>query len=259
MTERPGPVPLALAWSAGARCLGRRARQRSGVEVPDLIDALGELPAVAGALVAVVVDGVIQVAVAVAGADHLAPVGPARRGVAVQHDDAGVGGLHQELHELRHPGPPGPDLVLADQLGRDVGHPQRAVRSEQRCGPVVVAHHGRVGELAPQRLDLDAVGDEVQVAVCAHGPHARTKTAWMVTVALIEARPSAFQVIPKSARLIRALASSLTSCSPASSPWMETAARRDSGRVCPRTASGPVTSAPWSRSRRPSAAKVMSG
>jgi hypothetical protein len=37
---------------------GRRARQQAGIEVPDLIDAFGELPAVAGALVAAVVDGV---------------------------------------------------------------------------------------------------------------------------------------------------------------------------------------------------------
>jgi hypothetical protein len=41
--------------------LGRRARQRSGVEVSDLVDALRELPAVRGALVAVVVQGVVQV------------------------------------------------------------------------------------------------------------------------------------------------------------------------------------------------------
>ena len=48
--------------SAGVpRWVGRRAGQRSGVEVSDLVDALGELPAVAGALVAVVVDGVVQV------------------------------------------------------------------------------------------------------------------------------------------------------------------------------------------------------
>ena len=39
----------------------RRAGQWAGVVVADLVDALGELPAVRGALVAVVVDGVVQV------------------------------------------------------------------------------------------------------------------------------------------------------------------------------------------------------
>ena len=43
------------------RCTGRGARQRSGVEVPDLVDALSEPPAIRGALVTVVVDGVVQV------------------------------------------------------------------------------------------------------------------------------------------------------------------------------------------------------
>jgi hypothetical protein len=44
------------------------------------------------------------------------------------------------------------------------GHPQRAVRREQRREAVVVAHHRRVGELAAQRLDLDAVRDGLKVA-----------------------------------------------------------------------------------------------
>src|SRR5215470_2881669 len=61
--------------------VGRRARQRGGVEVPDLVDALGEPPAVAGAPVAVVVDGVVQVRAAVAQADDLLEVGPPGRGV----------------------------------------------------------------------------------------------------------------------------------------------------------------------------------
>jgi hypothetical protein len=38
----------------------RHPRQWCGVAVPDLVDALGELPAVTDALVAVVVDGVVQ-------------------------------------------------------------------------------------------------------------------------------------------------------------------------------------------------------
>jgi benzoate membrane transport protein len=243
------------------RGLGGRSGQRGVVAVPDLVDPLGELPAVAGAPVPVVVDGVVQFAVAVAGADQFLHVGPAGRGVAVQLDGAGVGGLHQEVHELRHPGPPGPDLVRADQLGRDVGHPQRAVRGEQRRHPVVVAHHRPVGELTAQRLDLDAVGDGLQVG---HGSHSRMKTAWTVTVALIEVSPSAFQVIPKSARLIRTRASRRISPLPLplplalASPWLATAAGRDSGRVCPRTVSVPASTAPGSRSRMPSAVKVMS-
>src|SRR5260370_34184117 len=57
--------------AAAPGCVGRRARQRGGVEVSDLVDALGELPAVGGALVAVVVDGVVQVRVAVAEAYEL--------------------------------------------------------------------------------------------------------------------------------------------------------------------------------------------
>src|SRR4051812_47235794 len=48
------------------RCVGCRARQRSGVEISDLVDALGELPAVRGALVAVVVHGVVQLRPALA-------------------------------------------------------------------------------------------------------------------------------------------------------------------------------------------------
>jgi hypothetical protein len=58
---------------------GRRARQRSGVEVPDLVDPLGELPPVAGALVMVVVDGEVQALAAVAGAGELLDVGTAGR------------------------------------------------------------------------------------------------------------------------------------------------------------------------------------
>jgi hypothetical protein len=51
---------------------------------------------------------------------------------------------------------PCPDLLPADSLGVDVGDPHRAVLGEQRRHAIVVAHHHRVGELATQRLDLDA-------------------------------------------------------------------------------------------------------
>jgi 2-polyprenyl-6-methoxyphenol hydroxylase-like FAD-dependent oxidoreductase len=75
----------------------RRARQRAGVEVPDLVGPPGELPAVRGALVAVVVDGAVQPLAAVAGAGELSRVGAAGRGVAVQLDRARVSVLHEEL------------------------------------------------------------------------------------------------------------------------------------------------------------------
>src|SRR5438034_4606793 len=102
------PCRMDLSASAGGWSgAGRRARQRSGVEVPDLVDALGELPAVAGALVAVVVDGVVQVRAAVTQADDLVEVGPARRGVAVELDRARVSGLHEVVHEGLAPIAPG--------------------------------------------------------------------------------------------------------------------------------------------------------
>src|SRR6266704_3869554 len=67
----PAPIdsnrPRVPGGSAGVpRRVGRRACQRAGVEVSELGDALGELPAVRGALVAVVVHEVVQVCAAVA-------------------------------------------------------------------------------------------------------------------------------------------------------------------------------------------------
>jgi hypothetical protein len=55
---RPGPT---AELAALPRCVRCRARQRTRVEVPDLVDALGELPAVGSAAVTVVVDPVVQV------------------------------------------------------------------------------------------------------------------------------------------------------------------------------------------------------
>ena len=48
---------------------------------------------------------------------------------------------------------------------------------EQRRAAVVVVRHHRVGELAAQRLDLDAVSDGLKVAVCARlaVPEARSR------------------------------------------------------------------------------------
>jgi hypothetical protein len=58
---------------------------------------------------------------------------------------------------------PGPDLLLAGQLGGNAGHPQHAVGGEQRREAGAVAHHRRVGELAAQRLDLHAISDGLKV------------------------------------------------------------------------------------------------
>src|SRR6266511_5495073 len=69
----------------------------------------------------------------------------------------------KELHKIRYPPAPGADLLLAEELDRDVGHPQRAVQGEQRRKAVVVAHHHRVGELPAQRPDLDAIRDGLKV------------------------------------------------------------------------------------------------
>src|SRR6266702_5834859 len=85
--------------------MGRRARQRAGVQVSDLVDALGELPAVRGEPVAVVVHGVIQLQPAVAEAPELADVGAAGRGGAVKLDRARVRGLHENTTGCR-PGSP---------------------------------------------------------------------------------------------------------------------------------------------------------
>jgi hypothetical protein len=133
-------------------------------QVLDLVDALGELPAVRGALVAVVVDGVVEVRAAVTQAPELCDVGTADRGVARKLDRARVHGLHGVVPETSQPLDPGADLLPADELDVDVGHPPGAVVGEQRREAVVVAHHSRVGELAAQRLDLDAVSDGLKVA-----------------------------------------------------------------------------------------------
>src|ERR1017187_1259984 len=74
-----------------------------------------------------------------------------------------VHGLHEVVPDTLQPLDPDADLLPADELG-DVGDPPRAVLREQRGEAVVVAHHSRVGELAAQRLDLEAVSDGLNVA-----------------------------------------------------------------------------------------------
>src|SRR6185437_7747438 len=137
--------------------------ERGGVEVSDLVDALGELPAVAGAPVAVVVDGVVKALVSVAGSHEFLEIGAAGGGIAVQLDRARVRCLHEDLPLLLQSLAPGADLLSSDQLNGDVGHPQRAVLGEQRRQTGAVAHHRGIGELTAQRLDLDPVGDDLKV------------------------------------------------------------------------------------------------
>src|ERR1700685_797344 len=66
ISRQPGGGVLMASWLAAAGavrlagCGRRRPGQWGGVVVTDLIDALGELPAVGGAAVAVVVDGVVE-------------------------------------------------------------------------------------------------------------------------------------------------------------------------------------------------------
>jgi hypothetical protein len=95
-------------------------------------------------------------------AQHVRPAG---RGVALKLDGARVRGLHEVVPEtLRKPLDAGADLVPADELDVDDGDPPHGVLCEQRREAVVVAQHPRVGELATQRLDLDAIGDGLKVA-----------------------------------------------------------------------------------------------
>jgi hypothetical protein len=73
--------------------------------------------------------------------------------------------LHEVVPEtLPQPLDPGADLLPADELDVDDGDPPHSVSCEQRRDAVVVAHHPRVGELAAQRLDLDAISNGLKVA-----------------------------------------------------------------------------------------------
>src|SRR6266702_8596158 len=100
----------------------------------------------------------------VAQVPELADVRTAGRDVALKLDRARVHGLREVVQESLQPLAPGADLLTADGVGVDVGDPHRAVVCKQRRDAVVVAHHRRVGELAAQRLDLDAISDGLKVA-----------------------------------------------------------------------------------------------
>jgi hypothetical protein len=85
------------------------------------------------------------------------------RGVALELDRARVRGRHDVVPETLQSLNRGADVLPADELLR-CGHPPRAVLCEQRREAVLVAHHRGVGELAAQRLDLEAVSDGLKVA-----------------------------------------------------------------------------------------------
>jgi hypothetical protein len=58
----------------------------------------------------------------------------------------------------------GADLLPAGEFGGNVGHPQHTVWREQRREAVVAVHHYRLGELAAQRLDLEAISNRLKVS-----------------------------------------------------------------------------------------------
>jgi hypothetical protein len=108
--------------------------------------------------------GIVDHGPAVAQQSKLLDVGAAGRGVTVKLDRARVRGLHEVRPLVRQLPGPGLDRVPADLLDVGVGDPHHGVVGEQRHEPVQVAHHRRVGELAAKRLDLDPVGDSLQIA-----------------------------------------------------------------------------------------------
>ena len=134
----------------------------AAVEVSDLVDALGELPAVGGC----------------AGSGCGTRSGS---GVSCRRES---GRTLRHMHGRPRYRPHGscPGARFARSSPRDPAHsiPARissrlsnstlmwgirhAVLCEQRREAVVVAHHRRVGELAAQRLDLDAIRDGLKVA-----------------------------------------------------------------------------------------------
>jgi hypothetical protein len=114
----PEPLPDPAEWSSDRP--GAAADPADRVTLDESVN-MAFLVVLESMTVAVVVDGVVQPLAAVAGAPQLVDVGAAGRGVAVKRDRARVRGLHQEVHKIRHPLAPGADLLLAEELDRDVG------------------------------------------------------------------------------------------------------------------------------------------
>jgi hypothetical protein len=71
--------------------------------------------------------------------------------------------LHHVVQAGLQPLGPGADVHPADRLGVDVGDPDDPVLCEQRRQALVVVHHHRVGGLAPQRLDPEAIANVLNV------------------------------------------------------------------------------------------------
>lgn len=59
--------------------------------------------------------------------------------------------------------PQGPQLLVAHRLPAGVWDSHRAVIGEQGRESIVVVHHRRVGKLAAQRFDLDAIHELLKV------------------------------------------------------------------------------------------------
>ena len=72
--------------------------------------------------------------------------------------------LQEVLPQALCPLNAGADLLRSYELDACVGDPPGAVEREQRCEAVLIVHHRGVGELAAQRLDLEAISQAVKIA-----------------------------------------------------------------------------------------------
>ena len=100
--------------------------------------------------------------------------GQARRSITPPSAHSRVRGTPARSERAPHAGSPGAarhQRVRRGVVSAGVGDPHRAIGCEQRRDAVVVAHHRRIGELAAQRLDLDAVsyGLKGRSSVSSHG------------------------------------------------------------------------------------------
>jgi len=72
--------------------------------------------------------------------------------------------LHEVVPQTLHAFDPGADLVPAYHFDVDIRDTPYTIEREQRREAIVVAHHERIGELAAQCFDLEAIGDGLKVA-----------------------------------------------------------------------------------------------
>jgi hypothetical protein len=112
---------------------------------------------------AVVVHGVAQVRAAIAQAAELCDGGTADRGVARKLDRARVRGLHHGVPQTRSRAIPAriSSRPTSSTLPSGIRHAPSWVNSDAKRSQ---SHHRRVGELAAQRLDLEAISDGLRVA-----------------------------------------------------------------------------------------------